>query len=113
MATRTEWSGRVDRWHRSGLSAREFGAREGINPKRLVWWRWHLRTMNPRSLPDPSEPEVQFLPVRIVDSLSPPGSVGATLEVVLPNGRVVRVPPGFDAAGLDRVLEVASRGERC
>lgn len=27
---------------RSGLSAREFAAREGVNAQTLMWWRWRL-----------------------------------------------------------------------
>jgi transposase len=29
------------------------------------------------------------------------------VEIALPNGRVVRVPPGFDATTLARVLAIA------
>jgi transposase len=108
MATRAEWSKRVERWQRSGLSAEEFGAREGLKPKQLGWWRWRLR-----SSPPASAPEVQFLPVHVVDSSGPPAGSGTTLEVALPNGRVIRVPSGFDAAMLERVLSIASEGGPC
>ena len=104
MAMRSEWAERVERWQRSGQSAAEFAAHERINAKRLVWWRWKLR-----SAPPPA-PELRFLPVRVVDSgAGPPGSAVA-IEVVLPNGRVVRVPPGFEPAMLESVLSIASGG---
>ncbi|WP_437687421.1 IS66 family insertion sequence element accessory protein TnpA [Sorangium sp. So ce176] len=32
MATRAEWAERVERWERSGLSAEQFGRREGTSP---------------------------------------------------------------------------------
>jgi transposase len=109
MATRSEWAERVERWQRSGLSAEEFAARERINSKRLVWWRWKLRS----APPPPPAPELRFLPVRVVDSAAGPPGSGVALEVALPNGRVVHVPPGFDPAMLESVLSIASGGARC
>ena len=110
MATRSEWAERVGRWRRSGLEADEFAAREGVNPKRLVWWRWKLRS----ATPSPPAPELRFLPVHVVDTASGPSGPGVALEVVLPNGRVVRVAPGFDPAMLESVLSIAaSGGARC
>jgi transposase len=111
MATRSEWAERVGRWQRSGLGSEEFAAREGVNPKRLVWWRWKLRSARPS--PPLSTGEVRFLPVQVVDSSSGPLGAAVALEVVLPNGRVVRVAPGFDPGMLESVLSIASGGARC
>ena len=111
MATRAEWAGRVDRWRRSGLSVEDFAAREGLKPKQLGWWRWKLRSSPPPS--SPSTPELRFLPVRVVDTAGPVSGSGVALEVALPNGRVVRVPPGFEPSMLERVLSIASEGESC
>jgi hypothetical protein len=105
MATRDEWSRLVADWEASGLDATEFAARAGVIPKRLVWWRWKLRSMRP--------PEPRFLPVHVVDSSvrSAPGS--SLIEIALPNGRVVRVAPGFDPAALAQVLAIAGRSDAC
>jgi transposase len=111
MATRSDWAERVGRWQRSGLGAGEFAEREGVNPRRLVWWRWKLRAAPPS--PPPPTPEVRFLPVHVVSSASGPSGAGVALEVVLPNGRVVRVAPGFDPGMLESVLLIASGGARC
>lgn len=105
MATRDEWAERVDRWQRSGLSAKDFAASERIESRRLLWWRWKLRSSSP--------PAQRFLPVRVVDSAARPAGSGAPLEIALPNGRVVRVPPGFDPAMLERVLAIAAEGAPC
>ncbi|MDC0685073.1 hypothetical protein [Sorangium atrum] len=35
------------------------------------------------------------------------------IEIALPNGRVVRVRPGFDPATLERVLAVAAEETPC
>jgi transposase len=102
MATRDEWAERVERWQRSGLSAAEFAARERIDAKRLTWWRWKLRA----SATSPAE-QASFLPVHIVDSGSSTSTPAVAVEIVLSNGRVVRVPPGFDATTLARVLAIA------
>jgi hypothetical protein len=100
----------VDRWRRSGLSAEDFAAREGLKPKQLGWWRWKLRS--PRASSS-STPELRFLPVRVVETAPAASGSGVALEVALPNGRVVRVPPGFEPSMLERVLSIASEGEAC
>ena len=107
MATQVEWAQRLKQWEKSGQSAAEFGAREGIDAKRLKWWRWKLRSQprEPR-LPAP----VRFLPVHVVESPVPRGAPPAFIEVVLANGRVVRIAPGFDADTLGRVLAIAEAG---
>jgi transposase len=105
MATRVEWTKRVTQWQGSGLDAAEFARREGLDVKRLYWWRWKLRS----SVAPPIEP--QFLPVHVVTSTPPP--VAAPIEIALPNGRVVRVPVGADPATLARVLAIAAEAPAC
>jgi transposase len=57
MATRAEWTERVKRWKRSGLSAAEFVRREGLREKHLHWWVWKLGTSDTAPLPE----EARFL----------------------------------------------------
>jgi hypothetical protein len=107
MATRVEWAERVERWERSGLSAEKFARREGYKPKQLYWWRWKLRSDGPSpSSPPSSEESPRFLPVHVVADVSP--VVTEPIEIALPNGRVVRVRPGFDPATLKRVLALVA-----
>ena len=113
--TAAEWSRRVARWERSGLSARAFGEREGIEPRQLSWWKWRLRSGTARS-PSSSSSSPTFVPVRVVRS--DPGadidsridmrerSSAVALEIVAPSGVRIRVLPGFDEATLERVLEL-------
>lgn len=110
MATRVEWTERVQRWERSGLSAEKFGRREGYKPKQLHWWRWKLRA-DALSPPSTSREAPRFLPVHVVADLSP--AVAEPIEIALPNGRVVRVRPGFDPATLERVLALAAEETSC
>jgi transposase len=112
MATRAEWTKRVERWGKSGLSAEAFGAREGLKAKQLYWWRWRLRSSPPESTTS-SPPPLRFLPVHVKAPTAPPAGAAVALEIALPNGRVVRVPPGYDPAMLERVLAIASEDGPC
>jgi len=78
------WRKRLDQWRRSGLTVREF-CRE-------------------RS-PSATAAAPLFVPLRVANDPSPPTAAAAP-EVVMSRGRVVRVPPGFDAACLRQVLAV-------
>jgi hypothetical protein len=92
----------VEAWRRSGEGLGAFADRYGIHPRRLRRWA--------RELEDAAEP-VRFHAVRVVH----PGEVEhrgeASVEIVLGEGCRVRVPPGFAAEDLERVLEVL--GARC
>jgi transposase len=118
MATRQkttarEWAARVKRWQRSGLSAPEFGRREGFEGRQLTWWKWHLshrgkaaaatKPTRRKGKPRQSRPNrARFVPVKLPATVS-----GSAVEVVLGNGRVVRVPSGCDGAWLAQVLAAA------
>ncbi|WP_437738887.1 IS66 family insertion sequence element accessory protein TnpA [Sorangium sp. So ce1335] len=54
----------MGRWEASGLSAAAFATRERIEAKRLVWWRWKLRSTPPAG----SAAVIDFLPVRVLDA---------------------------------------------
>ena len=104
------WAARVKRWQRSGLSAPEFGRREGFKGEQLTWWKWHLSRISKKAAPPKrkqsrSKPKqapakaARFVPVKL------PATVSASvLEIVLGNGRVVRVPTGCDGVWLAQVL---------
>jgi len=103
-----EWATRVERWKRSGLSAEEFSAREGLRAARLSWWRWYLARKEPRR--DVAAPsKLQFVPARVIErGETRPAS--PSVEVVLANGRVVRITGAVEPKLLMeaiRVLEAA------
>lgn len=110
-----EWADRVERWERSGLSAEKFARREGYKPKQLYWWRWKLRADRPSQPSQPSPSSLteapRFLPVHVVTDASV--VTPEPIEIALPNGRVVRVRPGFDPATLERVLALAAEETPC
>jgi transposase-like protein len=80
----------------SGLALGEFAARYGLSTQRLYRWRVQLRAEKPAfveiSAPRPSAP----------------------IEVVLRSGHVLRVPDGFGAAMLRRLVETLDdQGAEC
>ena len=99
----TNWRSVLARWKRSGLSVRTFCRAEGLNQGTFYWWR---RELNRRGQPQPA-----FLPVRIQPE--PAGPSSGHIEVVLANGRSVRVGAGFDPQTLVRVVELLKGGRSC
>ncbi len=108
--SRREWSRRVREWRRSGKTSKEFAADSGLNAGTLLWWSSQLRGQRRvqgaaastwrRS---PSALEVAGLPLVELSG----GEVGdERFELELHTGRRLRIPPGFDAAALERLLAV-------
>lgn len=95
------WRMVIGRWRRSGQSVRAFCRAEGINEPKFYWWRRRLEQT------DPQKPS--FLPVHVVrDDADPPPT--PAIEVVLANGRSLRVPPGFDPQSLRALIEILETG---
>lgn len=93
----------LDRWDRSGLSAAEFAAVAGVGRATLYAWRRRGRDPSGRT-PRRTAAAPAFLELAVGDdaarSPSPP-----PIEVALPRGLAVRVPPGFDPDTLRRVVD--------
>jgi hypothetical protein len=109
MTKRTEtstaeakWAKRVARCERSGLSIRTFAAREGLKAGSLSFWKWKLAQ---RRSSRPAQ-AAQVAPLRFVEltAKAAPPIAAARFEVVLTSGRTVRVPEGFDAGELARLV---------
>ncbi len=94
---------------RSGLDLHAFAAREGLDPQRLT--RWRRRLASPADTPTFEE----LVPP--ATSPSPEGAAATSarerFEIVLPSGRVVRVPASFEAHALQRLLAVVDAGRSC
>jgi hypothetical protein len=87
----------------SGLSARAFAIREGLDPQRLRRWAHDLDTV--------AEPEPTVaLPPKFVE-VRP--RVAEPVEVVLRSGRVLRVAESIDTAALVRLVEALERADPC
>jgi len=97
----------VSKWRSSGLPLTAFARDRGVAPATLSWWRWELRRRaRARRSPAPTA----FVGVEVVDA--PVAARPLPFEVVLRGRRVVRVPAGFDAAELSRLLD-ALEPARC
>jgi transposase len=98
-----QWRKWVGDWQASGLSVRAFCARHGLAEPRFYVWR--------RLLLERSVKHAAFLPVQVVADELP--AAASALEVVLADGRTVRVAPGFDPATLRTLLSVLEEGRPC
>ena len=111
---RDEWGKHVAAWKRSGETADEYGAPRRILGKRLQWWSWYLRRQ-PTAVKSgrAKRPAVELLPVTL-RTLAPAPSMEARgtgpstrVEIVLPNGSVVRAEPPVDPGWLGRLILAA------
>ena len=82
------------RWRRSGQTAREFSAAEGLlHPSTLSWWSSALKREAPRG---------HF--VEVVAPAAAPPPPASTIEVLIRDEVRLRVCGGFDPALLRRVV---------
>ncbi len=98
-----QWQRWMAQWQTSGLSVSAFCARHGLSPANFYAWR---RTLERRAAA-----LAAFVPVHVVAD-TPPAPVSA-LELMLADGRSVRVAPGFDAATLRQLLAVLREERPC
>ena len=93
------WRQLIERWQHSGLSVRAFCQRQQLAIPSFYTWRRRLRRDD--GLANHETTAVTFLPVHVR-----PDDTGTQvpLEIVLANGRCLRIPRDFDAAHLREVL---------
>ena len=101
----------IGAWRRSRESQTRFAQRYGLDPKRIG--RWASRLARDEADGGAST-GVRFHPVRLVPTVGRAVDETATIEIVLGDGRTLRVPPGFAAADLARAVTVLTTlaGER-
>lgn len=105
-----EWQRLVAEWRRSGLPCKAFAAGRGVHPHTLSWWAWRLESRPPVRVPAPPGGVGPLVPARAAG----PGFVEVVVSdapTVVPPGFVVevrdlrvRVPVGFDAGELRRLM---------
>src|SRR5204863_10014899 len=85
------WRQLLKRWQRSGLSVRVFCRRHRLSePTFYAWRRTLAQGPSPAAAPDES---LIFVPLDVRHDTPPPA---LTLELVLGDGRLLRIPQGFD-----------------
>jgi len=103
----------VERWRDSGLGVRQFAEQAGLSADRLRHWSWRLskaRASLPVEAPQTSSTPT---PLSFVEVTSPAAPVSKSdlaehLQIVVPSGVRIVVPPRFDEGTLRRVLAVVS-----
>lgn len=93
--SQVEWSQRVRRFNRSGLTLEEFARQEGVSPGQLAWWTGRLRSLRA------SNRQTAPAFVELVPAQAP---APAGIELVLAGGLVMRVPVGFDETTVARLV---------
>lgn len=120
-----QWAKRVARLQDSGLTAKEFAAKTGINASTLAYWRWRLSVAERAGNADNGQPargtssaascrktrttcavkaaattSPEFVEISMAAVTTPP----PMLELLLGKDVRVRIPADFDEAALTRVL---------
>ncbi len=90
--SRSWWAQTVARWKRSGLSAAEFAAREGVVERTLRWWSSALRR-DTRALR--GSQRIEPIAIELVPPTPTFASSGGTIEIEVGCARV-RVEVGTD-----------------
>jgi len=120
------WEEVMRRWKKGGQSVRAYCCREGLRESAFYFWRRELARRRPssdaaseplpkvaRAMPEsrlpgrlspPRRSVASFLPVRVVEGCA--AQVANGIEIVLSDGRAVRVQPRFDQQTLADVLAV-------
>lgn len=104
-ASRERMRATVERWQRSGMSAASFSRREGIQARRLSYWKRVLGVAVPRRR---VVGRPRLTPVQVVDLGL---AAAASIEVVLAGGERLVVREGVSPDLLRGVLDVLR--ERC
>lgn len=104
--TERRWRGLVREQEASGKTVKEFARVRGLSAATLYWWRSELsRRGGGRG------ERIELAPVTVLGAkAAPEKSVGEGFEVLLANGRRLRVPRDFDAAALRQLIATLERG---
>jgi transposase-like protein len=99
--TRQRWQSLVELWRHSGLSVPAFCRRHRLAAPSFYAWRRKFRQDEPLANTSAAPQPVTFLPVHIRPE---PTAASPPLELVLPRGLCLRIPPGFDPDALRDLL---------
>lgn len=95
--TADEWREIVERWRSSGRSKEDYAHKLGVSPITLGWWQWKLAGGGPGPTATPGFAEV-VVAETAYEPKPPP-------DLVVEIGDLrVRVPSGFDAGELRRLV---------
>lgn len=109
-----QWRGLLREQSRSGMTQREFCRRQSIPEHRFSWWKREIairdgrRSGQVKAGREKKAPRRSIVPVRITKKGTLASQFGEepSFEIVLPGGRVLRVPHRFDDEALARLLRL-------
>jgi hypothetical protein len=107
--SRDVWTKRVERWRASGLTAEEYAREIGVKANTLRHWSWLVgqkRRARDRAPARRVAGRVQPAFVEVVTAPAAPAATasGELIEIVVRDAIRIRVPTGFDAEVLRRVI---------
>lgn len=109
------WRRLLELWRGSGLSVRAFCAEHAVSEPSFYSWRRVLarrdtcRAQAPNGAAAAHSP--RFVPLRVVPGV--PAAPSTTFEVLLPQGRILRVPTPFDEFTLRQLLAILEEERPC
>ena len=93
-AIRQTWGERLQRFADSGLSVAAFCRTEGVPVQTFYYWKRRLTRHGPVA----NSEAPTLIPVRLAPQPAP-------VELLLPTGACLRLPPGCDLAWVRRLVE--------
>ena len=100
------WRRLLRQWRGGGLSVRDFCAERRVSEPSFYAWR--------RTIAERDAQAARFVPVHVVPEKGEKGpagdSSGQGLELLLGDGRVLGIGPGFDGPTLMRLLPLLEEG---
>lgn len=110
VAKHRQWRQIIGEAARSGVSIREFCRQRHLKEPQFYWWQRRLREGAPRRMSGRRGEKVGSASFALVSDT--PGEMLAGIELVLANGRRLRISRGVDEASLRTVL-AALEGPPC
>lgn len=112
--SRAEWLEEVRRWRESGQSAAEYAAEHGLHSGTLGGWASKVRDVV-ATRPGGGRPgKSVFVPLRVAQAPTVSAKTGpGEIEVVLLNGRRVRLSGSFEGEVVARLLAIVEGGAAC
>jgi hypothetical protein len=109
FAKERHWRQMLRRWEQSKLPVRAFCSLHQVSEPSFYSWRRIIAQRDHEVATHATPGPPAFVPVHVVPATAMP----AAFEIVLGNGRIVRVGNGFDADALRQLLAIVEEERSC
>lgn len=114
--SRTEWRQEVEAWRASGVSAARYASERDLHPGTLAGWGSkvgeEVKLGGSRAW-STAATATKFLPVRVSVAEPAPPVVRGDVELVLLNGRRVRLSGPFELEWVSRLIDIVEGPAPC